>query len=700
MKSRLALSLVPVVFAAAVAACGAENPEPQAPVAPMPPPPPPPTAIAPAPGPKTRAVSLESVGLSASAMDKNVDPCNDFYDFACGTWLKTTEIPADRSRWGRGFAEIAERNENLLKSVLEDPKTSSTLVGKYYAACMDEAAIEKNGIKAIDPLRKLARGVHDAKTLAKTLGELHKSRVFALFDISDDQDAKDATKVIATLDQGGLGLPDRDYYTKDDDRSKDARKKYAETVEKLLGLAGYNAKAAKKAAEEILAFETELAKASKTRVERRDPKSLYNKIDRKGLLEKAPDFAWDAYFEALGAKDLNDVNVTSLAFVDAISKAVKGQKPEVWQRYLDWHVIRVSARTLPKAYVDAAFELEKSLSGQKEQRARWKRCVSATDEALGELLAQPFVEQRFGKDQKEAVEKMVYAIRDAFGEGLGSIEWMDGATKQKASEKLGKMAYLIGYPKKWRDYQVDVDAKSFAASTLSAHRWETKRRLTKIGKPLDREEWEMTPPTVNAYYNPAKNQMVFPAGILQTPFYGPKASLAVNLGGMGMVVGHELTHGFDDEGSQFDGDGNLKNWWEGDVRTKFDEKGTCVADQYGSYEPVPGVKQNGRLTLGENIADIGGVKLAFHAYRKLRAAADEVDVADGFTEDQQFFISVGQIWCMKSREEEARKRALTDPHSAPKFRVNGSLSDTPEFAQAFSCKEGTPMRPKKACSVW
>ncbi len=376
------------------------------------------------------------------------------------------------------------------------------------------------------------------------------------------------------------------------------------------------------------------------------------------------------------------------------------EKPAAWRNYLTWYVVHDTAQLLPKAFVDESFAFESSLTGQKQQRARWKRCVQATDKALGELVAQPFLKDHFTPDSKAATDSYVQEIARTFGEEVQKIDWMDAATKARASEKLKAMAYLIGYPKKWKTYDFDVSPQSYLQDSLAASAWELKRELGKVGQPLDREEWQMTPPTVNAYYDAQMNHMVFPAGILQPPFYNPKASVAVNLGGMGMVVGHELTHGFDDQGSQFDAQGNLANWWTEQDNSRFHTKTACVADQYGQYETVPGVKLNGKLTLGENIADGGGVKLAFYAYRAMRKGAPEVVKADGFTEDQQFFLGVGQAWCYKQSDELARLRAQTDPHSPARFRVDGSLADLPEFAAAFSCAAGTPMHPANACSVW
>ena len=695
---RVALSSVLLL----AAACGPSQPEPKPPVAA-------PSASASAaptpPPPAARKVTLAAVGLDADAMDKSVDPCADFYGFACGGWIKKTEIPADKPRYSRGFSEIQKRNEQDLREVLEAARKSPATdadkkLGAFYGACMNEEAVDKAGTTGLEKLRGIVRGVRDRKSLTIAIADLHKARVFALFDVSDDQDFKDATRVIATIDQNGLGLPDRDYYTKDDAKSKELVAAYTAHVERMLTLGGHAKKDAARAAARIVALETRLAKAQKTRVERRDPKSLYNKIDRDGLKQKAPSFDWDLYFSVLGFDALKDVNVTSLAYLDEIERSVKTEKPEVWREYLELHLLRGLAASLPKAFVDESFELERALTGQAKQRDRWKRCVDATDAAMGELLAQSFVERRFGKDQKELVETMVFAIRDAFGDEVRRLDWMDAKTQERAQAKLKAMAYLIGFPSKWRSYDFAVDPMAYTSSSIASREHETKRRLTKVGKPLDREEWQMTPPTVNAYYDPLKNHMVFPAGILQPPFYGKQQSLAVNAGGIGMVVGHELTHGFDDEGSQFAGNGNLENWWEPEVKGRFEKKAACVDEQYSSYEALPGVKLNGKLTLGENIADIGGIKLAYRAYRKLRAAATEVDVADGYTEDQQFFLAVGQSWCFKAKEEWTRMAVSVDPHSPPKFRVNGALSDTPEFAAAFSCKKGAPMSPANACVVW
>jgi putative endopeptidase len=704
-KNRHGLAAIGVAaLTALIALAVACEPAPEAPPPLVAPPPPPPEVP---PGPKVVEATLESVGLDSDAMDRSADPCQDFYQFACGTWLKKTEIPADKPAWSRSFSVIAQHNEEALHQIMvdaaagkggEDPGVRK--FGAYFAACMDEPTIEGLKGKPLEPLLKLVKKVKDEKTLAATVTELHKRQIWVLWDVSDTQDAKDATRVIAEIDQHGLGLPDRDYYVKDDDKSKEIRDRYVIHVKNMLHLAGLPDKQAKGAADDVMRIETALARASKTRVERRDPKAMYNRIDRGGVAGKAPRMLWDAYWKELGFPEIQEINVTAPPFLEAVNGLFSTEKPAAWQSYLTWHVVRATAALLPKAFVDEAFAFESSLTGQKEQRPRWKRCVEATDGALGELVAPAFLKDHFAPESKEATERFVHEIARTFGEEVDKLDWMDAVTKARAAEKLKAMAYLIGYPKKWKTYDFEIKPQAYLENALAARGGELRRQLGKVGKPLDREEWHMTPPTVNAYYSPQKNHMVFPAGILQPPFYNPKANVPVNLGGMGMVVGHELTHGFDDQGSQFDAQGNLVNWWTDQDNSRFKAKTGCVADQYAQYEPLPGVKLNGRLTLGENIADGGGVKLAFHAYRAMRKDAAEVVKAGGLTEDQQFFVGVGQSWCFKASEAFARLRAQTDPHSPPRFRVTGSLSNLPEFSAAFSCAEGTPMRRANACSVW
>ncbi len=668
-------------------------------------------------GPVIKQVTLADVGLDPAAMNNNVNPCDDFYGFACGGWEAATEIPADQPRWMRSFSEIHKRNEEDLRDILAaaaqgsaDPGTNK--LGDFYAGCMDEAAVDAADWRAalgemwraIDSLAPAADDAPPAAPadVAAVIATLHRAGIWALFSISSTQDRKNATQTIAQIDQAGLGLPDRDYYLDDTPNAAELRAFYVGHVERMLSHIAPEGDAdwAKRGAETVMRIETELAKASKTRTERRRAEEMYNKIDRQGLIGRTQGFAWEAYLSQLGLGSVNDINVTSVVFVDGVGQLLQSLAPADLRIYLSWHVLHAAAPSLPSRFEKEDFALQQKLFGAAEQKPRWKRCVAAADDALGELLAQHYVAKRFAPESKQAVQQMVAAVGRAFRHSLNDNTWMDEPTREAAAAKLDKMAFLIGYPDSWKRYDFPVSRDAHAGNVLRASQWEVQRDLGKIGKPIDRGEWFMTPPTVNAYYSASRNQMVFPAGILQPPFFDSRATVAVNMGGMGMVVGHELTHGFDDEGSKFDGNGNLSGWWGPEVRARFEDKTACVHDQYAGYEVLPGVKLNGKLTLGENIADAGGVKLAFAAYRSLRQDRGEVFIADGYTEDQQFFLSVAQVWCFKYREEYARARAKTDPHSQPNWRVNGALRNTPAFAEAFQCPAGSPMNPPDACGVW
>lgn len=651
----------------------------------------------------TVATTLEKVGLDGKALDKSVEPCDDFYQFACGNWIKTTQIPSDKARWSRSFSVIDERNEADLRQILENAATSKdpklSRLGTFWSACMNEPAVEKAGTRPIQPLLARAGALAKKGDILKLTIDLHKQKLWALFDISSEQDFKDATRYLTYLDQNGLGLPDRDYYTKEDDKSKKIREEYLGHVKRMFVLLGTKEAQAEALAKDVMEIETELAKVSKTRVERRDPQGLYNKLTPDDLAKLAPNFDVKAYLTAMKLGDQKELIVTSKPFFEGLSKLVESVAMPKWQSYFRFQIAHRTARMLSKAFVDEDFKLDQVLTGTESIRPRWKRCIDASDEAQGELLGEPFVDLRFGGKSKEAALEMVKAIGVSFGDDLPQLKWMDTGTRKLASDKQAAMAFLIGYPEKYKTYDFAITGTDYAGNALRGAAFDLARKLSRIGKAVDRGEWEMTPPTVNAYYNPLKNQMVFPAGILQPPFYSVNSATAVNLGAMGMVVGHELTHGFDDEGSQFDKDGNLREWWTGDVKKRFQGATECVEKQYANYEVLPGVKLNGKLTLGENIADNGGVKLAFYAYRALTKDTKE-GIADGYNEDQQFFLSMAQVWCSKQRDEYARMAAQIDPHSAPKWRVNGSMQNQKEFAEAFACKPGTKMNPTNKCVVW
>ena len=700
--TRLAPSLVGLALTLTASACSSPAPKPAAtPTAadvadPLPSDP----AAPPAPGSTT---TLAALGLDPTAMDRSVDPCDDFYQYACGGWLARTEIPADKPAAMRSFIDIEDRNQEFLHGVLERARTTPggdplmATLGSYYGACMDEAAVEAAGVAPLAELDAAIAKVKDGKTLADATAALHAVGASALFTFGNVQDAKDARQVIGGLDQGGLGLPDRDYYLKDGLAEKGLRKAYHRYLASLLVLDGRSPADAAKGADQVIALETAIAKVSLDKVARRDPVATYNRLERAGVQKAAPHFAWDRYFAGAGVPDVAAITVGSPAFLKGLDKLVTTTKPEAWRTYLRVHLLGAVAGLLPKRFDDAQFAFIGMLTGQAEQQARWKRCVAATDGALGDLTGQVFTRERFSAAAKQAAEGQVHAISDAMRANLDALPWMDDATKQAARAKLDAMTYQIGYPKAWRAPTITIGA-SYAANALAARRAERARLLAKIGKPLDRDDWQLSAPTVNAYYEPALNGMVFPAGILQPPFFSPTASAQVNLGGMGVVVGHELTHGFVDQGAQYDAQGNLKNWWATATGDEFKARTQCVIKQYDAYEAVPDVHLNGANTVGENIADIGGVKLALRAARALRSGAPVI--ADGFTEDQQFFLGFGQAWCAKFRPEIAALLANVDVHSPAQWRVNGSLQATPEFSEAFGCKAGAKMRPAQMCQVW
>jgi endothelin-converting enzyme/putative endopeptidase len=702
----LLLGLLALPFVVAFAsACAGEPPPP-----PLPPPAPVATATVPLPSPAPVSYAPGLTGPVESVLDRSVPACEDFYQFACGGWMKATPIPDDESRWTRSFSVIQEDNLKALRAILERDAAGDTKgdaygreLGDFYASCMDEAGIEQRGVKALAPDLRRIDGVRDPKTLAKEIAHLHSIGVRAAFRVDSEADMKDAAHRIASVAQGGLGMPDRDYYFRDDARSKEIRAAYEKHVAATFELLGEPAKQAAMDAKTVMKVETDLAGASLTRVEQRDPQKVYHHMTVDELKKLAPSVSWDEYLGGIGFPGLAAFNVAEPEFfrkVDAMTKSVP--LPE-WRTYLRWQLAASMSPYLPQKFVDENFRFQQVLTGTKVLQPRWKRCVKTVDRTMGEALAQPFVATYLGEDGKRAAEQMVDGIETQMKVDLDSLGWMDDATRAKSLEKLTKVLNKIGYPKKWRNYDgLAVARASLIDNVANANAFEERRKLGEAGKATDKDEWEMTPPTVNAYYEPTLNEMVFPAGILQPPFYAKTQSPAMNFGAIGMVVGHELTHGFDDEGRQFDAEGNLRDWWTPSVSAEFDRRAACVEKQFDDYVAIDELHVKGKLTLGENIADLGGLKLAYAALGRAEREHPATPPLGGFTPEQQFFLGFAQGWCTNIRPEAARLLASVDPHSPARWRVNGPLANLPEFASAFQCKEGDKMvhGPDKRCVVW
>jgi endothelin-converting enzyme/putative endopeptidase len=643
--------------------------------------------------------------VDEAALDRSADACEDFYQYACGGWMKSTPIPDDEASWTRSFSVIRDRNEQILKELLEKfakeggSEPYAKPLGDFYGACMDEAGIEKAGLAPLQPTLKMIDGIVDPASLAKVLAKLDVQGLSTPLAFGQQQDFEDANQVIAVVEQSGLGMPDRDYYLKDDAKMKDLRAKYEEHVKNMFVLLGDKPDAAAKNAATVMKIEKSLADASMSKVDLRDPKKIYHRTQRADLAKTAPGIKWDSYFVEVGQKDLPLLNVAQPEFVKAVDKMVSGGvKPAEWKTYLRWHLVHDAAPTLPQKFVEENFKWKQALTGIAKLPPRWKRCVRATDHALGEMLAQPFVAKTLGTEGKAKVQSLIRSIEDIMKENLEGLSWMDTETRAQAQRKLSKIANKIAYPDKWRSYEgLTIDRSSYFSNVMRADTFEMKRQLAKIGKPVDRTEWLMTPPTVNAYYDASMNEMVFPAGILQPPFYSNTVSMPTNFGGIGMVMGHELTHGFDDEGRQFDADGNLKDWWSQKVNGEFENRASCVEKQFDGYTVLGDLHVNGKLTLGENIADLGGVKLAYYAMKKQLA---KEPVGGTFTAEQQFFLGFAQGWCTNMRDESLRTLVLTNPHSPPRLRVIGPLSNLPEFAQAFQCKPTSKMVRANRCQIW
>lgn len=657
-----------------------------------------------APPPMTLAES----GLIAGWLDKTADPCTDFFQYACGGFTRTAEIPSDRSSWGT-IAMVVKDSEEFQHKTLEDATKATSgdpvtqKLGAYYAACMDEEAIDKAGLGPIQALLARAAAVKTAADVRAAVILLHTEGVFPFFSAGPGQDFADASQMIASFDQAGLGLPERKYYLRNTDTIPKTRKAYRAHQVRMFQLLGLSARPAKLAADHAFKVETAIAKLQQDDVTRRDPRAVYHRIERVGLEKAAPTFPWGDYLAKRGIGSVTQITVNDPTYFTGIAKLLETEPPNVLADYLTWTVLRSSAPNLAKPWVDEAFTMEQALSGIKQLAPRWRRCVHHVDSELGELLAQSYVKAKFAGPAKLGATELTRSVLAAMRTEIETLPWMDAATRGPAKAKLDKMAYLVGYPDKWRAYDFPVSRTDFAGNVRTATRFELARQLTKIGKPVDRFDWQMTPPTVNAYYDSSLNELVLPAGQLQPPFYGAAFHPAINFGDTGGgTIGHEMTHGFDDEGSQFDADGNLHDWWSPETKQKFVAATRCIQDQYSAYEAVPKVHLDGKLTAGENIADNGGVKLAYEAYKTWRAGQKtpvQRDV-EGSSDDQLFYLGYGQSWCMKVTPEALVTSVHSDPHSPAQQRVNGVIVNQPGFAAAFHCKAGAAMAPAKNCSVW
>ena len=651
----------------------------------------------------------EIPSFDVTAIDKSTDPCVDFYQYACGTWMKNNPIPPDKSRWGR-FDELYERNLYILRDLLTEAQApgkhtaTETMVGAYYASCMDESTIEKKGVSPLTPELERINGIKTKADLIRQVAYMHRNSTPALFAFYSQPDMHDSAKTIALIDQGGITLPDRDYYLKDDPKSVETRQKYLEHVQKMFELTGDKPEVATAEAKTVLTVETGLAQASMDRTVRRDPKTRDHKMTVAEIAAALPSFDLTLYFADNGSPKFTSLNVGNPDFFKQVNDQLNAVSLEDWKVYLRWKTINVYAPILTNAFVEEDFLFNgKYMSGQKEIEPRWKRCVKSTDASLGMALGQLYVDRTFGPDGKERTLKLVQGIENAMRQDIGQLSWMSDTTKKKAYEKLNTIVNNIGYPDTWRDYSsVAIKSGDYAGNSVRAGAFEVRRQYNKIERPTDRKDWGMTPPTVNAYYRPPMNDINFPAGILQPPFYNPKSTDAENYGHIGGVVGHELTHGFDDQGRLFDGSGNLSDWWTPQDAKKFEEKANCTVKEYNSFVAVDNVHVNGKLTLGENTADNGGLRLAFLAFLAdaKRKNIDLNDKLDGFTPIQQFFLGHAQNWCGSTRPEQMRLQVQTDPHSPREFRVDGVVQNMPEFGEAFGCKAGQPMRPQNICRVW
>jgi len=649
-------------------------------------------------------------GFDLSSIDPSVDPCGDFYKFSCGKFAANHPIPSDQPAVDQ-FFELYNVNTQSLNGILAKAAAGGSSrtpneqkIGDYYKSCMDESAIEAKGLAPLQPLLEKINALRSVEDLAPLIGELQRDGIDVFFAYGEQQDFKDASKQIAFIDQGGLGLPERDYYFRTGAKDETVRKQYVEHVAKMLTLAGTPEAQAKKEADAIMAFETKLAKASMPVTERRDPEKVYHLQTLAAFNETVDAPSFDEFLKSIYSPEITEINNTNPEFTTALMDDLKNADLDTLKAYMRYHLLTGSANRLPKRFDDENFAFYgRTLTGQPEQSARWKRCSNAVNGALGEALGEVYVSQYFAGDSKAKTLEMVHDIENAMDRDLDQLDWMSATTKVRAKEKLHGVANKIGYPDKWRDYtRLEINPDDALGNKFRGTAFENDRQLNKIGKPVDHNEWGMTPPTVNAYYDPSMNDINFPAGILQPAFYDKSQDDAVNYGHIGAVIGHELTHGFDDEGRKFDAKGNMADWWTPEDVKKFETRTDCLVNEYGSFTAVDDVKVNGKLTLGENTADNGGLLLAYLAYME-RAKTNKVDLSakiNGYTASQRFYIGYAQNWCENSRDEVIRQQVLTDPHSPDHFRANGAIVNQPGFAAAFACKKGSAMVPANSCRVW
>jgi len=641
----------------------------------------------------------KTIAFELTNLDKSVKPQDDFYQYAIGGWLKANPIPDAYSRWG-SFEILYENNLQQIKNILEtsakanaDKGTIQQKVGDFYSTGMDSAKIEELGYTPIKPILEDIDKISTKEELVKMTAYLHEHEVSPLFAFFSAVDAKNSDMMIAQIYQSGMGLPDVEYYYKKDDRSKEIREKYVEHITKMFELINYSDTDAKAAAEKIMYLETSLAKAANTRLENRDPNKTYNKLTKAELISKSPNFDWNLFFTEIGKKDLSEINVSQPEFIAEVSKLMKDTPMSDWKAYLKWTVLRNTADYLSSDFVNQDFEFYgKFLNGSKKLRERWKRVSNVLDRTIGELVGQLYVKENFPPEAKSRAKEIVDNLLEAMGESIKNNDWMSDETKEQALLKLGSFGVKIGYPDKWTDYSsLEISKNSYFKNVWNSWNFLFKDDMRKIGKPVDESEWGMTPQTVNAYYSPTRNEIVFPAGILQPPFFNKDADDAMNYGAMGAVIGHEITHGFDDQGRQYDAKGNIRDWWTKEDAERFDKRAKGLVDQYSNFVAVDTMKIDGKLTLGENIADLGGLTVAYAAFSKTDEFKEGKKI-DGFTPQQRFFLSWAQVWRNNIRDENLKLRLKTDVHSPGKQRVNGPLANLPQFYAAFDVKEGDPMR--------